>query len=312
MSKHVVIGAGPVGSAVAELLLSQGEQVVVVTRSGSGIDGVEKVAADASDAQRLIEITAGAEVVYNCVNPPYDRWVTEWPPIAAAILAAAEANHAVLATCGNLYVYGEVDAPMTESTPLNATGAKGKVRIGMWQDALAAHEAGRVRAFEVRGGDYLGGNSLLGLLVTPNLRKGRTAFVPADLDAPHTWTNVRDVAALLVAGGRDSRAWGKAWHVPSAPACSMRELTAIAAAQLSTPAAPVKAKVRSLPYAAVWLGGVVNPLMKELRETQHQFRKPFVLDSSAAEDTFGLTPSPIEQSVAFDIEHGTSTGIRTA
>lgn len=307
MGTHVVIGAGPVGTAVAELLLSQGKQVRVITRSGSGIDGVEKIAADAGDAKRLIELTAGAEVIYNCVNPPYDRWVTDWPPVAAAILAAAEANGAVLATCGNLYVYGAVDAPMTEATPMNATGTKGKVRIGMWTDALAAHEAGRVRAFEVRGGDYLGGNSLLGLLVTPALRKGRTAFVPADIDAPHTWTNVRDVAALMVAGGSDSRAWGKVWHVPSAPACSVRDLTEIAAVQLDA-----KPKVRALPYAAVWVGGLFNSLMKELRETQHQFRKPFILDSTAAEETFGLKATPIEESVALDIAQGSSTGIRTA
>jgi len=306
MSLHVVIGAGPVGSAVAEQLLAQGEQVRVITRSGSGIDGVEKVAADASDAARLTELTVGAAVIYNCVNPPYDRWVTEWPPIAAAILAAVEANGAVLATCGNLYVYGEVDAPMTESTPMNATGSKGQVRRAMWTDALAAHQAGRVRAFEVRGGDYLGGNSLIGLLVTPNLRKGRTAFVPADLDAPHTWTNVRDVAALLVAGATDERAWGRVWHVPSAPACSVRDLTKIAAAQLGA-----KPKVRSLPYAVVWVGGLFNPLMKELRETQHQFRKPFILDSSAAEQTFGLKPSSIEDSVALDLQASTA-GIRTS
>ena len=310
MGTHVVIGAGPVGSAVAELLLSRGEQVRVITRSGSGIDGVEKIAADASDRERLVELTHGAEVIYNCVNPPYDRWATEWPPIAAAILAAAEANGAVLATCGNLYVYGEVDAPMTESTPMNATGIKGKVRIAMWTDALKAHQAGRVRAFEVRGGDYLGGNSLLGLLVTPALCKGRTAFVPADVDAPHTWTNVRDVAALMVTGGTDSRAWGKVWHVPSAPACSLRDLTTIAAAQLSSPTSAVKPKIRSLPYAAVWLGGLVNPLMKELRETQHQFRKPFILDSSAAEQTFGLTATPIEDSVALDIAQGTTAGMK--
>jgi nucleoside-diphosphate-sugar epimerase len=311
MGRHVVIGAGPVGTAVAELLLSRGEEVRVITRSGSGVDGAEKIAADASDRDRLIELTADAAVIYNCVNPPYDRWITDWPPIAAAILAAAEANGAVLATCGNLYVYGEIDAPMAESTPMKSTGIKGKVRIGMWTDALAAHNAGRVRAFEVRGGDYLGGNSLLGLLITPALRKGRTAFVPADLDAPHTWTNVRDVAALMVAGGTDSRAWGKVWHVPSAPACSIRDLTTIAAAQLAATDPGVKAKVRSLPYVAVWVGGLFNPLLKELRETQHQFRKPFILDSSAAEKTFGLRATPIEESVAFDIEHGTSTGIKT-
>jgi hypothetical protein len=123
----------------------------------------------------------------------------------------------VLATTGNLYVYGPMARPMTEDLPMAARGHKGRVRAKMTDDAFAAHRAGRIRAFEVRGSDYLGGNSLLALLVTPALRKGRTAFVPADLDVPHTWTNVMDVAKLLVAGVADERAWGSVWHVPSAP-----------------------------------------------------------------------------------------------
>lgn len=299
MTLHVIVGAGPVGTAVARELLARGEKVRMVTRSGSGADGTDRVAADASDAGRLSELADGAAAIYNCVNPPYHRWATDWPPIAHALLAAAESSGAVLATTGNLYGYGPVDAAITEQTPLAATGAKGQVRITMWQDALAAHQAGRIRAFEVRGSDYLGGNSLLSMLISPALRKGRTAFVPADLDAPHTWTNVEDVAKLLVIGATDERAWGRAWHVPSAPACSVRELTAIAAGQLGA-----KPKVRSLPLAVLWTVGIVNPTVRELRETQHQFRKPFVLDSTAAETTFGLRPTPIEESVRLDLAAG--------
>lgn len=299
MTLHVVVGAGPVGSAVAHELLSRGEKVRTVTRSGFGVDGTDKVAADAGDAGRMSELADGAAAIYNCVNPPYNRWTTDWPPVANALLAAAESSGAVLVTTGNLYVYGPVDAPMTEDTPLAATGSKGRVRIQMWQDALAAHQAGRIRAVEVRGSDYLGGNSLLSMLILPALRKGRTAFVPADLGAPHTWTNVGDVAKLLVVCAADERAWGRAWHVPSAPACSIRELTAIAAQQLGA-----KLKVRSLPQSVLRSVGVVNPTVRELRETQHQFRKPFVLDSSAAEETFGLRPTPIGESVRLDLAVG--------
>ena len=299
MGRHVVVGAGPVGTAVARLLLARGEEVVVVTRSGSGMEGAERVAADAGDATRMAEIATGAVAIYNCVNPPYHRWPTDWPPVANALLAAAESSGAVLATTGNLYVYGPVDAPMTEQTPMATVGTKGRVRARMWRDALAAHEAGRVRAFEVRGSDYLGGNSLLGLLVSPALRKGRTAYVPADLDAPHSWTNVEDVARTLVAGVFDERAWGRVWHAPTAPACSIRELTAVAAAQLG--AAP---RLRSVPRWVIWLAGVFSPTMRELRETQYQFRAPFVLDSSAAEQELGLTATPLPESVALDLAAG--------
>ena len=305
MGTHLVVGAGPVGTATARRLLADGHHVRVVTRSGSGPDGAERLAADAADATRVAELAEGAVAVYNCVNPTYSRWETDWPPIAAALLHAAETSGAVLATVGNLYGYGRVHAPMTEQTPAAATGRKGKVRNAMWRDALAAHEAGRVRAFEVRGSDYLGGNSLLSYVVTPALRKGRRAFVPADLDAPHTWTCTEDVAALLVTGVYDERAWGRVWHVPSTEPLTIRQLSAIAAGQLG-----VRAKVSAMPYPVLWAAGLVNPMAKELRETQHQFRHPFVLDSSAAQETFGLQPTPIEEAVRIDLAAGAPRGIK--
>ncbi|WP_109470982.1 NAD-dependent epimerase/dehydratase family protein [Ornithinimicrobium cavernae] len=295
MGSHVIFGAGPVGTALARLLLERGEAVRVVTRSGSGLPETERVAADAADAARVLAVTEGAAAIYNCLNPPYTRWAQAWPPIAAALLGAAEARGAVLATTSNLYGYGPVSAPMTESTPLTATGTKGRVRTRMWTEALAAHEAGRVRAFEVRGSDYVGGSSLLGM-IAPRLAKGATGWSPAPLDVPHTWTDVRDVATLLAAGARDERAWGRAWHVPSGEPLTLRQLTAVAAEQLGVPN-----RVREVSWPALWTGGLVVPVLRELRETRHQFTAPFVLDSTAAQETFGLHPTPIEDSVTHDL-----------
>jgi nucleoside-diphosphate-sugar epimerase len=296
MALHVIVGAGPVGTALAHELLGRGETVRVITRSGTGADGTERIAADAADAARLSELCAGAVAIYNCVNPPYHRWAQDWPPVAAALLHAAESSGAVLAITGNLYGYGEVDAPMTEATPLSATGTKGRVRVQMWREALAAHDAGRIRAFEVRGSDYLGGNSILSTVIAPAWRAGKRALVPAPLDVPHTFTDVRDVATLLAVGALDERAWGKAWHVPSPDPTTIGRLGDLAAAELG-----VEPKLVSLPYAAVWAAGLFDKFVRELRETQHQFRKPFVLDSSAARQTFGLAPHAIEDSVRFDL-----------
>jgi len=91
---QLVVGSGPIGSAVARRLADAGWPVVVVTRSGSGPDGVEHVAADAGDADRMAQLATGAEAIYNCANPPYHRWPTDWPPIARSLLPAAERSGA--------------------------------------------------------------------------------------------------------------------------------------------------------------------------------------------------------------------------
>ena len=172
------------------------------------------------------ELTGGAVALYNCANPRYHRWPVDWPPIAAALLSAAEESGAVLATTGNLYGYGPVDGAMTEDTPLAATGRKGRVRARMWRDALAAHEAGRVRATEVRASDYLGGgaDSMVSSVVVPAVLAGRTAWVPGRLDVPHSFTYTGDTARALVTVAADERAWGRAWHVPSPPPLTIRSL----------------------------------------------------------------------------------------
>jgi nucleoside-diphosphate-sugar epimerase len=297
MALHVIVGAGPVGTATARLLAGRGDRVRVVTRRGTGPEhpAVERVAADAADADRLAALTDGADALYNCANPAYHRWPTDWPPLAAALLTAAERSGAVLATVGNLYGYGPVDGPMTEATPPAATGVKGQVRNRMWADALAAHRAGRARVTEVRGSDYLGaGGTSLPMLVLPRVLAGNRVFLPVDWDAPHSWTYIDDVARTLVAAATDPRAWGRAWHVPSAPAVGMRELATRAAALAGAPAP----RLIRMPYPVLWLGGLANPFARELRETAYQFDRPYLLDSSAATATLGVEPTPLDVALA--------------
>ncbi|HJY95615.1 MAG TPA: NAD-dependent epimerase, partial [Streptosporangiaceae bacterium] len=55
-------------------------------------------------------------------------------------------------------------------------------------------------------------------------------------------------------------------------------------------AGPVR--VGTIPPAVLAGMGLVWPLMRELRETDYQLRGDFVMDSSAAQGTFGLKPMP--------------------
>jgi nucleoside-diphosphate-sugar epimerase len=292
MSKHVIIGAGPIGTATALLLAERGEESVIVSRSGSGPahPAITRAKADASSSADMVEIAGGAVAIYNCANPAYHRWATDWPPIAHALLTAAERSDAVLVTTGNLYVYGRVSGPMTEDLPMAANSAKGQVRAQMWRDALGAHESGRVRATEVRGSDYVGPRvqGHLGERVVPKLLAGKAATVTKSASSAHSWTATGDVARLLVTVAQDERAWGRPWHVPSNPPRTQRE----AIGDLCRVAGVRPVKVKEYPPLLIRGMGLFSPLMRELPEVAYQFEEPFVLDSSAAEQTFGLTPTP--------------------
>ena len=292
---HVIVGAGPVGSATAVLLAQSGERVRVISRHGSGPEhaGIERVAADATDAAQLTELATGAAALYNCANPLYHQWFTDWPPLAAALLTAAERSGAVLASMSNLYGYGPVTGPITQKTPIAATHPKLRLRAEMWQDALAAQEAGRLRATEVRASDYIEQNGLLSFGLGKPLLAGKRAYSPAPLDVPHSWTSVTDCARTLAAVAADERAYGQVWLVPTGPALTVRQLATRFAEVNGAPAA----KISAIPYPVLWTYGLFSPMVRELRTTRYQFTAPFVVDSSATTESFGLEPTPVDDAL---------------
>lgn len=319
MSHHVVLGAGAVGRHTTARLAELGHTVTLASRSGRVTDRpweaghpgrVEVVAADASDSARLTELARGATSIVNAINPPsYTAWATDWPPIAAAVLVAAERSGAGLVMIGNLYGYGAVTAPMTEQTPPAATGTKGRLRNRMWAGALALHEAGRIRVTELRSSDYVGPGStamtsFLGDFVIDAVLAGRPVLLPmGTAHAPHSWTYLPDVAHLAarvaVAGEHDDAVWGRPWHVPSPAPRSVAQAAAdVAALQQRRPP-----RVLALPRPVGTALGAVLPLFRELLETRHQFEAPFVLDSSAAQAYFDLSPTPWEQALQATVAH---------
>jgi nucleoside-diphosphate-sugar epimerase len=296
---HVIVGAGPVGSTTALELVAAGGRVRVVTRRGSGPvhAAIERVAADAADPGSLAPLVRGAAALYNCANPPYHRWSTDWPPLAASLLHAAEDAGAVLVTMGNLYGYGPVDGEMTETTPLAATSVRGQVRARMWQEALAAHDAGRVRVTEARAGDFFGPGvtgSTVGDRVVPRVLAGKPVKVLGDPDVPHSFSYVPDVARTLTVLARDSRAWGRPWHVPSAEPLTQREMVSA----LSRAAGRMPVPIGVVSPTMLKAVGLVVPALRGLDELRYQFDRPFRMDSSLATSTFGLQATPLDEAVA--------------
>jgi nucleoside-diphosphate-sugar epimerase len=292
MALHVIVGKGPVGTTTAEELVARGHRVRVLSRSG-GVSGagIEHCQVDATDAGAVTAAATGAVALYNAANPAYHRWVTDWPPIATALLTAAERTGAALVTMGNLYGYGRPSGPMSPDSPLAATDTKGRVRAQMWLSALAAHDAGRVRVTEARASDFVGpqvpaDHSHLSRQVE-TVRRGRRAWVVGDPDVLRSWTYLPDVAATLATLGTDERALGHAWHVPSTDR-SQRAAIGDLAAAMGRP----QPRASTIPWPVLSTLGVAVPFLREVVGVRHQFDQEFVSDASATTETFGLRATP--------------------
>jgi nucleoside-diphosphate-sugar epimerase len=110
-ASHVVLGAGPVGRAVVAALTSRGIEPAVVTRSGASAPGATSRRTDLADPVQAAEAVAGAEVVFQCAQPPYHRWPEEFPALQARAVDAATSAGALLVVAENLYGYGAVGGP---------------------------------------------------------------------------------------------------------------------------------------------------------------------------------------------------------
>lgn len=302
--QHVVFGAGPLGTAVARQLAARGHEPRLVSRSGRAEvpDAARLVAADASDPDAARHAAAGADVIYHCAQPPYGQWRAFAPALTHGILAAAESNGAKLVYGDNLYMYGPVTGPIHEDLPYAAAGRNGRVRAELARSLLAAHEEGRVRTVIGRASDFYGPNvrtSSVGENVFGPVLEGKPARLLGDPDQPHTLTFIDDFAAALVTLGQDDTAFGRAWHVPSAPPVTRREFVALVREEAGT--GPT-GRIVVAPSFALAILGLWNPTMRALRESLYQSEQPWVVDHGRYAARYGDHATPLREGIRATLE----------
>lgn len=297
-SPHVVLGAGQVGTEIARQLAAAGEPVSIATRSGldPGIAGVTPVRMDATDPASVRAATAGAEVAYFAVQPAYTKWPTDFPPLVDGVLGGLAGSGTRLVVVDNLYMYGPTGgAPIREDLPYAATNRKGTARAKMATRLLEADRAGDVRVAIGRASDFFGPgatDTVVGERFFGRIVAGKPAEVYGRPDLPHSFTYVPDFARALIELGRHDDACGRAWHVPTAPAGTMLGLAKAAAA-----AAGMPPRTRTVGKMTLRVAGLFIPEAREAIEMAYAFEEPYVLDDSAIRAAYGLTHTPLEESI---------------
>jgi nucleoside-diphosphate-sugar epimerase len=295
---HVVLGAGPLGLAVARHLVSSGDRVRAAVRSERADlpEGVEVVGADLAVEADVKRACDGATVVYHFVNPPYAKWPEMHPPLMNAIIEGAAAAGARLVYGDNLYAYGPVDGPLTEDLPHLARGPSGRVRAQVAETLLRAHETGRIRATIGRASDFFGPHvhqSTVGDRVFARAIIGKAAQGLGDPDVPHTVTYIEDFGRALATLGKHDEALGEVWHVPNAETVTIRRFV-----QMVFEAAGHPSRLRTAPRWGISMAALFDPTMRAVKEQLYQSERPWMVDSTKFERTFGWTATPLRDAVA--------------
>lgn len=293
---HVVLGAtGGAGRAVVHELLDRGYSVRAVSRSGGSFPAdVTALQADCTNPEAARRACEDAAVVYDCLNVPYEQWAETLPTLTENSIAAAEAADAPLVMTDNLYMYGSSEMPMTEDTPREPVGPKGKLRMELETLLLNAHKKGRTPVAIGRASDFYGphANSATRELVFEAALNGKTAAWLGSLDAPHTLTYLPDFAWGLVTLGTHQEAFGDVWHLPSNDPITGRRFIEMVYDEIGAPPS-----MRAYGYWSLTLAGLFDAQVREVKDVLYQFQDPFVMDTTKFEETFGENVTPYETAI---------------
>ncbi|WP_161882652.1 NAD-dependent epimerase/dehydratase family protein [Deinococcus alpinitundrae] len=310
--KHVIFGSGPLGRATLKALLRRGEQVRLVNRSGhlsglpeplgpsAGKAQFEIVRADAYDLESAQAVSVGAQVIYNCAAPIYSAhaWETQLPVLWGNILEGAATQQARLVIGDNLYMYDEVGigSPgqvIHEDLPMHSRTRKGQARIRVTEQMLAAHQTGRVRVTFARASNFFGPHtaeqSVLGRRVFEPVLQGKTAQILGDPDMPTTLTFIEDFGEAMAILAASDSAFGKAWHIPNAPAMTQREVLHLIAQISQQPL-----RFTALPGWLLPVLSLAAPPLREIREMLPKSQHPYLVSSERFVAAYGDIHTPLE------------------
>lgn len=291
MSQHTILGAGGViGRELAQVLPAYADTVRLVSRHPQKVNaGDELVPADLTDKASVSKAVAGSSVVYLTAGLPYriNIWREQWPVIMDNVISACLEHDSALIFFDNIYAYGKVDGPITETCPLKPSSEKGKVRVRLAETLEAAWEKKGLKGAIVRAADFYGkgaDHSMFDVLVLQKFKQGKKAQWICNDNVRYSMTYTLDAALGTAMIGHTPESWQQVWHLPS----STEALTAGDLISLSAKLATVSAGRTLLKKPMLKIAGIFDKTVRELVEMTYQYQYDYIFDSSKFEAYFNI------------------------
>lgn len=293
---HIVLGAtGSVGKALVRHLAQAGRNVIAVSRSldESKKNNVLYKKIDVLDTASLAQIIVPESVVYYVVNSPFHQW-EELAPKLDSVLSACSNKKVKFVYLDNMYGY-ENKSQLVEGDPLVSLTKKGKIRADLCQRVWLAHQAGSVMVTIARSSDFYGtgvNNATIGKMVVNGLiAKGR-ASVPVNVDVPHCFNYIEDIAANIITLADAENSWGESWHLPCAAPISIASWGDLFLKEINKTGA-----IRRMPGIVESILGFIFPAIKEYRELQYQYDNPVLVNDKKFRLAFPAVVTPHQDAI---------------
>lgn len=291
---QTILGAGGViGKELARVLPAYTDQVRLVSRHPEKINpGDTLYQADLADPEQVDKAVAGSSVCYLTAGLPYQLsiWQELWPRIMRNTIDACKKHGAVLIFFDNIYCYGKVSGPITETCPIKPDSKKGDVRASLVRMLQEAWGGGGLSGAIVRSADFYGkgaNNSMMTVLVQDKLKLGKKPQWLCSDRVRYSMTYTPDAAMGTALVGNTREAMNQVWHLPSShEETTSGQLIGLTAELLNGPSGRT-----ILSKGMLRLAGLFDKTVAELVEMTYQYQNDYIFDSTKFENHFKYRPA---------------------
>jgi nucleoside-diphosphate-sugar epimerase len=303
--KHTILGAGgSIGNPLTIELLRANQQVRLVSRSGFAMNGAESFKADITSNEEVLKSIEGSGVVYLVAGLAYSLkvWTEQWPKIMQNAIDACKKTNARLIFFDNVYMYGKVDGPMTETTPYNPCSKKGEIRARIASLLEEEMKKGAIKAIIARSADlygpYADKGSVPYILGISNLLKGKRAQWLVDVNKLHSYTYTLDCARALHLLYDKEECYYQVWHMPTFnPGITGKEFIELAAKEIG-----IEPKYLVLNKWMLKLAGLFDKTVAESYEMLYQSEFEYYFDSTKFNTFFKYQPVGYPEGIRETVE----------